>query len=94
MNERVANVTDFDATASKNPLPLDPVGEPAGDIGIAKRDDSASGKIAFMEQNAKLDAEYALPGSGADSKGSWVRWLTYAWTLRYYLILTLWVATP
>lgn len=71
MDKRAANVTDFDATASKNPLPLEPVGEP-GDSGIAKRDDSASGKIAFMEQNAKLDAEYALPGGGSDSNGSWV----------------------
>ena len=84
MDERAAHVTDFDATASKNPLPLEPVGEP-GDSGITKRDDSASGKIAFMEQNAKLDTEYSLPGGGTDSNGSWVSWQDYAWTSRYCL---------
>ena len=71
MGERAANVTDFDAVPHEKPLPLEH--QLDDHSGVAKRDDSATVNIAFMEQNSKLDTEYALPGSGANSNASWVR---------------------
>jgi len=69
------NVTDYDVAPSAKPLPLEhQLG--TTESGIASRSDSASGgKIGFMDQNNKLDAEYALPGGGANSNASWVRTL-------------------
>lgn len=71
MGERASNITDFDAVPHKNPLPLEHQLDDRS--GVVTRDDSASGKIAFMEGNAKLDVEHALPGGGTNSNGSWVR---------------------
>ena len=71
MGERVAHVTDFDSVPHEKPLPLE--SQIDRHSGIVGRDDSATGNIVFMEKNAKLDAEYALPGSGSNSNGSWVR---------------------
>ena len=75
MGERAMNVTDYDVAPSAKPLPLEhQLG--TTESGIASRNDSASGgKIGFMDQNNKLDAEYALPGGGANSNASWVRTL-------------------
>lgn len=66
------HVTDYDVAPSAKPLPLEhQLG--TTESGIASRNDSASGgKIGFMDQNNKLDAEYALPGGGANSNASWV----------------------
>ena len=71
MGERAANITDFNAVPHEKPLPLEH--QLDGNSGVVTRDDSASGKIAFMENNAKLDVEHALPGGGTNSNGSWVR---------------------
>lgn len=75
MGERAMNVTDYDVAPSAKPLPLEhQLG--TTESGIASRNDSASGgKIGFMDQNNKLDAEYALPGGGSNSNASWVRTL-------------------
>ncbi|KAL0049119.1 hypothetical protein WJX82_006971 [Trebouxia sp. C0006] len=72
MGERAMNVTDYDVAPSAKPLPLEhQLG--TTESGIASRNDSASGgKIGFMDQNNKLDAEYALPGGGSNSNASWV----------------------
>ncbi|KAA6424802.1 MAG: Lysine histidine transporter 1 [Trebouxia sp. A1-2] len=72
MGERAMNVTDYDVAPSTKPLPLEhQLG--TTESGIASRNDSASGgKIGFMDQNNKLDAEYALPGGGSNSNASWV----------------------
>ena len=76
------NVTDYDVAPSAKPLPLEhQLG--TTESGIASRNDSASGgKIGFMDQNNKLDAEYALPGGGANSNASWVRTLDRAKLIR------------
>lgn len=71
MGERAANVTDFDAVPHTKALPLEhQLGTP--ESGVAARNDSATGKIGFMDQSNKLDAEYALPGGGNNSNASWV----------------------
>ena len=82
MGERAMNVTDYDVAPSAKPLPLEhQLG--TTESGIASRNDSASGdKIGFMDQNNKLDAEYALPGGGANSNASWVRTLDRAFKLK------------
>ena len=83
MGERAMNVTDYDVAPSAKPLPLEhQLG--TTESGIASRNDSASGgKISFMDQNNKLDAEYALPGGGANSNASWVRTLDRAFKSKF-----------
>ena len=71
MGDRAAHVTDYDAVAHPKALPLEhQLG--TTESGVAARNDSATGNIGFMDQNNKLDEEYALPGGGANSNASWV----------------------
>lgn len=65
-----ARVTDFNDVPSVNPLPLD---HQLGGTEVARRHDSATGDLAFISKNNKLDEEYQLPGGGQNSRGTWVR---------------------
>ena len=68
---RAAAITDFDSLQSAKPLPLQP-GEPGG-TEVARRNDSATGDLAFITKNNQIDQQYQLPGGGQNSRGTWVR---------------------
>lgn len=64
-----SRITDFDDVPSAKPLPLE---SQLGGTEVARRHDSATGDLAFISQNNKLDVEYQLPGGGQNSRGTWV----------------------
>ena len=78
-----SRITDFDEIPSVKPLPLE---HQLGGTEVARRNDSATGDLAFITKNNKLDEEYQLPGGGQNSKGTWVRQINH---LSHKLRLTL-----
>ena len=64
------HITDFNDAPSSKPLPLE---HQLGGTEVARRHDSATGDLAFITKNNKIDEEYQLPGGGQNSNATWVR---------------------